>query len=87
MQLQVMSMASTVAFSKDAFPTRRRYSPANPSSCLPKQAQFSCVNVQAQLSRLSSALRSLAAQAAYGLRAQPDLRFGTYYRRGSRFEN
>jgi len=29
MQLQFVSMASTVAFSKDAFPTRRRSSPAN----------------------------------------------------------
>jgi hypothetical protein len=61
MQLQFVSMASTVAFSKDAFPTRRQSSPANPSFGLPKQAQFSCVSRQAQ-SGFRSLLRSLAAR-------------------------
>src|ERR1700761_8574098 len=86
LRFQIMSMASTVAYSKDAFPTRRRISPANPSSRLSKQAHFFGVSRQAQF-RLSSALRSLVARAPCGLRAQPDLRFGTYNRRGSRFEN
>jgi hypothetical protein len=48
MQLQIVPMLPTVAFSKDAFPTRRHSQPANPSFCLPKQAQFSCVSLQAQ---------------------------------------
>jgi len=48
MQLKTMPISLTVAFSKDAFPTRRHSSPANPSFSLPKQAQFSCVSVQAQ---------------------------------------
>jgi hypothetical protein len=61
MQLQFVSMASTFAFSKDAFPTAGDHPPANPSSSLPKQAQFSCVNRQAQI-RLSFALWSLAAR-------------------------
>jgi hypothetical protein len=91
MQLQFVSMASTVALSKDAFPTRQRASPANPSSSLPKQAHFSCVSRQAQF-RLSFALRSLAARRSQGFyyqgfRARLDLRFGTFTRRGSRLEN
>jgi hypothetical protein len=77
MQVQFVSMASTVALSKDAFPTRRQSSPANPSFGLPKQAQFSCVNRQAQI-RLSFALRSLAARRFQGFRARLDLRFGTF---------
>jgi hypothetical protein len=64
MQLQVMSMASTVAFSKRRVPTRRQLFPANPSFSLPKQAQLYCESAQAQF-RLSSALRSLVAQAPY----------------------
>lgn len=40
---------SKVAFSKDAFPNRRRpNAPATKSFCPLRQAQFSCVGVQAQ---------------------------------------
>jgi hypothetical protein len=65
MQVQFVSIASTVAFSKDAFPTAGIL-PANPSSSLPKQAQFSGVSRQAQF-RLSFALRSLAARPSQGI--------------------
>jgi hypothetical protein len=91
MPLQFVSMASTVAFSKDAFPTRQRSPPANPSSSLPKQAHFSGVSRQAQ-----SGFRSLCghqrrgapkALTNQGFRARLDLRSGTFDRRGSRFEN
>jgi hypothetical protein len=65
MQVPFVSMASTVAFSKDAFPTAGSL-PANPSFSLPKQAQISCVSRQAQF-RLSFALRSLAARRSQGI--------------------
>jgi hypothetical protein len=67
-----------VACNKDAFPTRQRISPANPSLSLPKQAQFSCVDPQAQYQAfVRFAVTSSAALSAIAL--QLDLRFGTFY--------
>jgi hypothetical protein len=78
MQLQFVSIASPLAFSKDAFPTRRQSSPANPSFSLPKQAQFFCVNRQAQQAFVRFAVTGGAARFLRLFALEPDLRFGTF---------
>jgi hypothetical protein len=77
MQLQFVSITLPLAFSKDAFPTRRHSSPANPSFSLPKQAQFFCVSLQAQQAFVRFAVTGGAALPTAFAR-KPDLRFGTF---------
>jgi hypothetical protein len=78
MPLKTMPMPSTIAFSKDAFPTRWP-SASEPSFSLPEPAQFCCVNRQAQF-RLSFALRSHPRRSfSKANRARLDLRLGTFH--------
>ena len=68
MRLPSCRFLSTVAFSKDAFPTRRRSSPAQRSLSLPEQALFSCVTRPAQYQAfVRSAVTSSAALKAIAL--------------------
>ena len=73
------SISPTVAFNKDAFPTRRHLQPAGPnhSACQNKPRLFR-VNFKRNI-RLSFALRSEAAQLSESYRAKVDLRFGTFH--------
>src|SRR3954468_6738761 len=74
--LQAVTLSSTVAFNKDAFPNSLR-PPANHSFSLPQQARLSCVGRQAQF-RLSFACgQKLRSSKSH--RAKMDRRFGTLY--------
>jgi hypothetical protein len=81
MQLQFVSITSSLAFNKDAFPTRRHSCLANPSFSLPKQAQFFCVsllrNFQAQQAFVRFAVTGGTALPTAFAR-EPDLRSGTF---------
>jgi hypothetical protein len=80
--VESLPILPTVAFNKDAFPNRRRSSPATKSFTLPKQAQLCCVSLQAQyLAFVRFAVESGTASA---IALKRPLRSGTVDRRGYR---
>jgi len=86
MQAPIRAVFVNVACNKDAFPTRQRISPANPSFGLPKQAQFSCIGLQAQYQAfVRFSVTSRAALSAIALNRTGVLE--PFTRRGSRHEN
>ena len=68
---------STVAFNKDAFPTRQHSSPANPFILLVEtsQGQLCCVSLQAQYQAFVHF--AVGERRSSSHRAQQDLRLGT----------
>jgi hypothetical protein len=81
-----MTITSTVAFNKDAFPTRQPKSPANNDSAYQNKPVFSCVTLQAQYQAfVRFAVASSAALLAIALNRTCVLE--PFTRRGSRFEN
>jgi hypothetical protein len=79
MPLKAVPTQSTIAFSKDAFPTRRRHASEPFKSACQNKPSFVCVSRQAQF-RLSFALRSHQQRSfSKANRARLDLRLGTFH--------